>query len=295
MTLPEVPDTLCVATQRVSGIGGVSLLSTWEWCAEDKLWTIRCRISIDVPEDSPVPSTTDWYVRVSSLYPDGIIGFFPAKKNSIKGLFPHQYPSFAPESKPWQSSFLCLDKHLRVLDRVGTFTEPRDWRARLKWTFERAVGWLECAANDDLMREGDHFELPFHQPGQRAKGINTVIVSESSDHLPIWDNAPQCGIFDLNMVSENTGVVQSFCDSDNSIIREISWGTRLTTCPSISVKGLWIQLDELPVIDPWQQPRTWGELRRCSLNTKINNLIKKNNSSNPQWTANYFTPWRSHS
>ena len=262
MNFPEIPNTLCAATQRVLGIDGVNLLGTWEWCTEDKLWTIPCEISVDVPENSPVPHTTHWYVRVSSLYPDGVIGFFPAKKNGIKGLFPHQYPCFVPESKPWQSSFLCLDTHLRALDRLGASTEPRDWYARLKWTFERAIKWLECAANNDLMRTNERFELPFHQPKLRAKSVNTVIVSESSDHLPIWDDAPQCGIVDLSMVTENTGIVQSFHNLDNGIIQEIRWGTWLTACPSTSVKGLWIQLDKLPVIDPWQQPQTWGELRQ---------------------------------
>ena len=275
MAPPKIPDILRMATQRVLGIDGVSDLGTWEWCAEDKLWTIRCKISVDVPEDSPVPCTTDWFVRVSSLYPDGDIGFFPAKTNGISGLFPHQYPSFAPESKPWQSSFLCLHGHLRALDRMGASTEPRDWCARLKWNFERAIKWMECAANNNLMREGEHFELPFHQPEHRAKSVNYVIVSESSDHLSIWDRAPQCGIVDLSMINENTGFVQSFRNLDNSIVRELQWGTGLSTSSYAPAKGMWMQLEKLPVMNPWQQPKTWGELRRCCPNTKIDYLIKK--------------------
>ena len=275
MTLPEVPDILCAATRRVLGIDEVNLLGMWEWCVEDKLWTIQCKISINIPENSPVPSTTNWYIRVSNLYPDGTIHFFPAKKDGIIGLFPHQYPIHVCESKPWQNSFLCLNRSLHTLDRVGASTEPRDWRVRLKWTFERAVKWLERAANNDLIREGERFELPFHQPEPRARCINTVIVSESYDHLSFWGNAPQCGVVDLSIISKNTCIVQSFCNSDNSIIREMQWGTWLTACSSTSVKGLWIQIDKLPVIDPWQQPKDWGELRTCIPNTKINNLIKK--------------------
>lgn len=275
MNSPESFDILCAATQRVQGVDGVSLLGTWEWCAEDKLWTIQCRISVNVPENSPVPSTTDWYVRVSSLYPDGAIDFFPSKKNSIEGLFPHQYPFQVPESKPWQSSFLCLAGHLRVLDRVGASTEPRDWRTRLKWTFERAVEWLKCAANNDLMREGERFELPFHKPEHGKKGVKTVIVSESLSHKPFSGITPKYGVVDLSMISENSGVVQAYRDSENNIIRKLNWGTHLTTYLSTPVKGLWIQLDKLPVVDPWQQPKTWGELRQSCPSIEINNLIKK--------------------
>jgi molybdopterin/thiamine biosynthesis adenylyltransferase len=275
MNSPEAFNILCAATQRVLEVDGVSLLGRWGWCAEDKLWTIRCKISIDVPENSLVPSTTDWYVRVPTLYPDGAIDFFPSKKNSIEGLFPHQYPFQVPESKPWQSSFLCLAGHLRVLDRVGASTEPRDWHTRLKWTFERAVKWLKCAANNDLMREGERFELPFHKPEQGKKGVKTVIVSESLSHQPFSGITPKYGVVDLSMISENSGVVQAYRDSENNIIRRLKWGTHLTSCPSTPVKGLWIQLDKLPVVDPWQQPKIWGELRQSCPNTELNNLIKK--------------------
>lgn len=282
MNSPDVPDILCAATQRVLGIAGVRLWDKWKWCTEDKLWTIQCSISVDVPENSPVPDTTDWYVRVSSLYPDGHIAFFPAKKNSITGLFLHQYPiQILTCTKPWQNSFLCLDSHLRVLDRVGASTEPRDWRTRLKWTFERAVKWLECAANDDLMREGEHFELPFHQPKPIKKGLHTVIVSENLNHQTSSANAPEYGVVDLSMIPGNYGIVQAYRDSDKNILRELNWGTHLSTCPSETAKGLWIQLNELPVVDPWQQPRTWGDLRKSCPRTELNDLIKQAIRLNP--------------
>ena len=141
MKQSSVPCTLTEATQRVRGIGGICLLDEWEWCSEERLWALHCRITVEVPQNSPVPASTDWYVLVSNLYPDGSIQFFPAKEGGLKGLFPHQYPTSVSKSKPWTGDFLCLDGHLLALDRIGVASGPRDWRRRLKWTFERAIEW----------------------------------------------------------------------------------------------------------------------------------------------------------
>lgn len=272
---PSVPPTLSGATERVRGIEGVCLLGTWGWCTEERLWALHCKITIDVPQDCSVPVVTDWYVLVSHLYPDGNIQFFPAKKNGLKGLFPHQYPTSVSESKPWTGDFLCLEGHLHALDRLGVSTGPRDWRRRLKWTFERAIKWLQRAAHDDLVRKGDHFELPLHQPKPKKNAVNIIIVSEGSENLPDWENTPAHGFLDFRQVSNKSFAVHAYRDPKKQIIREVGWGTQWANSPIMRSYGIWVRLDDLPVIPPWQQPQTWGELCRDRLDRKLNGAIKK--------------------
>ena len=272
---PLVPYTLSAATKIVQDTEGVCLLGTWEWCTEEQLWVLHCKITIDVPQDCPVRAATDWYVLVSHLYPDGPVRFFPAKKNGLKGLFPHQYPISVSESKPWTGDFLCLDGHLHALDRLGGSTGPCDWRSRLKWVFERAIEWLQRAARDDLVREGDHFELPFHQPKPNENAVDVVVVSEGSENLPDWEDTSTCGFLDLRQVGNKSFAVHAYRDPNKQIVREVRWGTQWENSPIRPSCGIWVRLDVLPIIPPWQQPKTWGELRRACPNRGLNGPIKK--------------------
>lgn len=276
--LPSLPYTLREATEKLKCINGVSIAGAWQWCTENSLWAIHCTLTIDVPLGSKVPRTTDWYVLVSHLYPDGSIRFVSAKSNGLTGIFPHHYhdPALISESKPWSDNYLCLETYYFTLDRIGTTIEPRDWHSRLQWRFERALVWLQRASINDLFREGDQFELPLHQPKSNPDQINRILVSEGAENLLDWDNIIAYGFLDFKKYeNSNSCVVHAFRCPNQQIVRELSWGVQWENCQIFKSCGIWIRLDKLPVIDPWQQPKSWGELRNFCSGTELNGMIKK--------------------
>lgn len=74
----------------------------------------------------------------------------------------------------------------------------------------------------------------------------------------------------------------------NESIHSPKWGTIISELPKYPLNGLWIKLNEIPVIQPWQAPHTWGELQQTLLRQDIDllKIIQK--------TAKYFRDGKPH-
>ena len=267
---PAVPLTLRAALPPVHELEGVELTSSWAWHGDVGYWALRCTLQPSGLERSgPVPQETVWYVVASSTYPEGPVRFCPAKDGGIEATYPHMlFNDEGQGDAPWRSCWICLDTRVRALGRFGSSDEPSGYRARLSWRFERALHWLELASRGELTKKGEPFELPVLP----VKKGTTVVFDESPEDLPAWGEAPRCGRADLGFVRRKPDVaaITNFESPSGEPVSETQWGHRLSGLETCKVPGVWIRLDEVPFVAPWQAPETWRELREVCRSQDIN-------------------------
>ncbi len=267
---------LRIARRVLEGLAGVRILEDWRWEPSHERWLLRCRLFPDMVESPFVSRETDWFVLVESIYPWGEIGFYPAKENSLLATFPHQeYNGVGPVGRPWRDGKLCLSTDVRVLGRLGSDDEPIAAAERLRWHVERALGWLECASRGELVLSGEPFELPQFplSPDQPL----TVAFAEDVDSFETWHaRDEQIGKLELVAVSANAYVATCFRTIHGAKIFVPRWGTQLAHTRRDIYQGIWLRCPDVPVLEPWQAPMTWGELRRvgCSQGWNLDALLK---------------------
>jgi molybdopterin/thiamine biosynthesis adenylyltransferase len=231
------------------------------WREDVSQWVLRCEICIESSNHKLVPKVTEWYVLASSEYPWGHIEFFPSEQNGLNHTFPHQ--SFNSQGKhlfPWRNGNLCLNTGLRALERHDHDIEPYDVHWRLYWRFERAIQWLDAASKEALALPGEHFELPSF-PG---KSSTTVVFTEGIESLLQWQKIPNSiGLLDLFLLDQrsNTIFIKAFKSTFGQDLLVPNWGKAMTEMTNERVTGIWVRLNQVPVLEPWQTPSNWKELR----------------------------------
>jgi len=219
-----------------------------------------------VAPSSLVPGSTDWFVRASSAYPLGPLKFSPAKKGGLVLTFQHQsFNGLGSNELPWRTGSLCLDTPARVLGRRAFDIEPYQPEKRLRWHVLRALRWLEAASCGELALADDPFELAEFPLDQTF--LLSVAFSESHESFLKWKETSQrVGIAELYDFDAkwNTYVVKSFHALDGRRLFMPEWGPSITNSSTAISRGYWWRLKGPPVIDPWQAPTSWGELRTAS-------------------------------
>jgi molybdopterin/thiamine biosynthesis adenylyltransferase len=228
-----------------------------------KLWAIKFSLKRDA-ESHVIGRSTRWFALVGERYPFSEIAIHPAAEGGITVTFPHQSRNTpSRERRNWRGGKLCLDSPFGGERRLSLVRDPvGDSESRLRWHIERALVWLNHAANEQLLAMGDPFELPAHShASSRAWLQQRVVHDETTLTFDAW-NGRQCshGFVELGLASEISnmiGVVR-FEDENHSAIR--GWaGRELEKCKDIS--GFWWLWPKPVVHSPWQAPETWGELR----------------------------------
>lgn len=245
----------------------VTLLRDWAWAAEVGRWILHSRLSPDIAPEGPIPATTDWHVLVDPAYPWGSIRFHPSKVGGIVRTFPHQ--SFNGEGRkdvPWRDGRICLDTTVRMLGRHGYDIEPYGVHERLRWRFRRALDWLAAASRGELILRGEPFELPDFPVS--ASSI-TAVFCEGTDTFSVWQNAEEyAGLVELVPFARGKGLrlVRRFLAGDGREVLAPRWGVAIQNASAVPLVGVWMRINEVPILQPWQVPSTWEELRQaCSL------------------------------
>ncbi len=246
----------------VEGLSEVEILEDVKWDPLIKKWVLLCRLSPNFQSNGSVPLSTDWYVHIEDSYPWGMIRFYPAKTDGLKGTFPHQnYNGEGKKEAPWTTGNLCLDTSYSNLRHLGLDSEPFDLQERLVWHFERAINWLMDANEGNLVNPGDPFELPDFN-----KGLNTIAFCESPETFLQWqDSKKTYGLAELVFFKKEEPYVMvptKFATVTGEVIYNPAWGAGIpgTGSNSDSVLAGWVLLNDVPIIPPWQAPMTWGEL-----------------------------------
>jgi hypothetical protein len=274
----KVPSTDLLAARRaLEGLPSVTLLDDWEWNTEVGKWVLHCQISIGIKSNELIPESSDWYVLVDQNYPFGDIKFHPAKVNGIDQTFPHQNNNTDWDKRvPWRSGDICLSTGLYILKRHNQQDlEPHEPHSRLYWYCQRAGQWLEAASQNSLALPNEPFELP-HFPLMSG---TTVCFSEDVASFKCWETIPdKCGSVSLTYLSKYPDIlfVKAFQSYRGEDLLVPTWGKLMNAIKESSVKGIWLRMDSIPILKPWQAPTTWGELRRVcrEQSVEIDNLLE---------------------
>ncbi len=254
---------LLTARRALDDLKGVTLLNDWRWDPSAARWVLHYRLTPGGFTDGPIPASTEWYVLVEHSYPWGSIKFFPAKDGGIIQTFPHQsYNRVGVDSVPWREGDICLTNNVRVLERHDFDDEPYEVPTRLRWHFARALTWLQSAAQNSLVLHGEPFELPQFPLGEPI----TVAFCENAETFSLWQRSEQkTGLVDLLGVNDGgrTFFTKRFRSLDGKEVLKSNWGTALSSQTQEPLTGIWLRLNKLPVLPPWQAPMTWQELQEA--------------------------------
>lgn len=272
----EPSEQLLVARRAVDGMSEVTILKDLAWNEILKKWVFHCRLSI-LSSGNLVPPKTDWFVLIDDGYPNGSISFYPALENGISFTFQHQrYNGLSINQNLWRQGNICLTLGVMALERVSYEDEPFEYHKRLKWHFDRALLWLEAAAKGELTLPGEPFELPDFP--NYTKYYDLILgFSEDAFSFQTWQTLDtRIGFVEIGAITENALFVMVFKDANGKPIYSPSWGTILSSSDK-AFEGIWVLLDKVPILEPWQAPNTWGELRQIfkEQDKSLDHLLKQ--------------------
>jgi hypothetical protein len=246
-----------------------------------KRWVVRLLLRRDVGAEF-IGVATLWCVLLDDSYPFGRVSFCPAAEGGLTATFPHQLRN-APnrDRRAWRDGRLCLDMPLGGERRVVVVRDPvGDADQRLRWHAERALEWLDRAANNQLVAAGDPFELP-DRPHTTARGWvrERVIHDECATSLAAWDGrAGSFGTARFGALKDigNVLAIKSFEDQRSDVVRVWS-GRELGDLPQERrMTGFWWLWPQPVVVRPWQAPGTWRDLRQIAkaMNIDVDAMLR---------------------
>jgi len=265
MWMREIPHVLIMAQLSLETLDGFSFLQTFRWHEQKKKWTLRFRISLpELNRDSDF-FASDWYLTVDDFYPLGSIDIYPAKDKGIIGTFPHQsYNHEGEPSLPWRTGKICVNTQAKVIGRHGYDVEPYSVEDRLLWNCQRAIEWVRSASKGELLLPDEPFELPLLPPD--CKALLTFHYSEGSIGASTWSNShfssglARC--FNLR-TNESMWFFEMLTGPNHEYVLEVPWGQYVNHLRGKSWDGLWLRVNDIPLVKPFRFPATWGELTRA--------------------------------
>lgn len=270
-------EDLLAARRRLEELNCITLLEDLSWNSLVNKWIIHCLIEIDSSDIKLVGNKTEWFVFIDDSYPLGEIKFYPSKQNGITLTFPHQsYNCEGNKNHPWRDGDLCLNTDVSLFRRLGKDIEPLDKERRLHWHFKRFISWLEYASKEELLLEGDYFELP----PTPINIMGSVAFCENDRNYIFWkNNYFQYGYLNLIKLDNDnkTLLIDKFLTFQEVLIFKYNWGEYVDNYENEHIKGAWVLLNEIPILKPWHIPSTWGELVSVCYEQSIDllNIIKQ--------------------
>lgn len=246
------------ARRALDSLSQVKIMDDWRFDNELKVWFLHLEISIDY-KTPYFPQVSQWYIVAESEYPKGKIKVYPDVENSMNVTLYHQSSNAKVEKNGlWRKGALCLE-----INTIPAFqSEPHNVDERLLYHVKRAINWLELAAKDKLVSEDEPFELPDFT----LSNILEMQFAFSEDVVTFmqWEST-ECryGIAELDVYKSKPFVyyVKLFKSLDDNIEHYTQWGKQLSkTNISPPISALWIFLNQLPAINKWQAPETFGDL-----------------------------------
>lgn len=254
-----VPEPLASALATIPADPRFELVDGWT----DRgggVWSFRFRAALSVPASEHIDEWSGWHLVASPCGVGFEIDVFPDVEEGIKATFPHQsYNAPPPEGVAWRTGNPCLERPTATFRREGWSGEPADLDRRIDWYIGRLLTWIDAAASDRLVEEGDPIELPV-LPSTIA-GV-TIGFWEDRAGLEWWRSAAvPWGFASLANVpgSIGTAAIADFMDPSRASIRRPSWGPGLPVTPG-QVDAVWFVMPILVIGAPWRLPATWEQL-----------------------------------
>ena len=249
----------------------------------EECWWIELELS-HASRPPHLPDRTRWCLTIEDPYPYGEIQMNPSKEGGISATFPHQAANdVGTAGVPWRNGNPCIAHPTQALGRLGELP-PRDPEERLCWTVRRTLDWLDHAARGELLVAGQPFELPSYGGGLRAPGLQ-VVVQEAPSSLHRWGQTePREGLFDAVVCDRGPRrlvVVLGFRDLAGREIWRLPDLALRGVRGHTMVRGFWARLEGPPTLEPWQAPRTWGELA-AAMGTSGDDLVARFGGIHPE-------------
>lgn len=181
---------------------------------------------------------------------DRDIGIYPDAYEGIVATFPHQnFNSDPVEGQPWRTGKPCLERPASVFQRDNWAGEPRDLLERLIWHIGRLLSWIDAAAQNELMVDGDPLELPIHPSVDMASLIG---FHETTEDFERWISSNQhWGFATISDIpgARATAVVSDFMDPQRRSIKKPSWSIAIPV-EAHRADAVWLILPYLIVFEP---------------------------------------------
>lgn len=265
-----VPEILRSARRYIENYDWIRLIDDWQKDAEKNFWYLHLAITVNV--DTPLfPPVSEWYFIADEYFPDSEVKVFPAVENSIQTTLYHQAKNNRISSNGlWRMGDICIRENtLKEFSQMPYGTEEL-----LIASIIRTRQWLEAAASNLLVKEGDRFELPSFLPCNSK----SFIFKENSESFAIWTNV-KYNIGTVNLCEHKINEYlffrpTIFYDKTGNYVFHMDWGNYFTKYnnPVKSHLGIWILLNKIPVIKDWQTPSTFSELCEITNDNQINLL-----------------------
>lgn len=251
----------------------VELITDLAWDEEDSVWYFSIQVHHD-SDGKNIPKETIWYVTFQDDFPNGNVKIFPSVNGGIIDTFYHQSNNgIIAKNGLWREGDICLKDPLESVADVNS--EPYDAVERIRWNIIRLLEWIDKAENDSLISESDNFELPHVV---RANSTH-IIFNEDCVSFMQWEDAgATSGTFKMYYKGNSQYFVDSFWDMKGNLCVRNAWGGYVDKNDKNVHKGIWIILNQIPVINRWQAPNTIAELKEALgilHNTDIMRLLDK--------------------
>lgn len=268
----QIPADLSTGRRSLDTIPHVAILKEFEWDEQSKKWILHIRLSPqNLIVNDFVPSESEWYVSVDVQYPFGDIDFYPSKENGIIATFPHQAFNREGHASLWREGKICLSDSFSIFEDKFLSTEPFSSEDRLHWHVERSLGWLENASRRTLLKPGDFLELPSFP--SRSDSYSLIAFDGSKEIFERWKAVEQnFGLFDFHRLPADNSVIiprRFYGVRGKAPLVCSEFGSYLSGHRVSEDRGLWIRIESLPVVPPWQAPITWGDLETSLRGQKI--------------------------
>ncbi|WP_298836042.1 ThiF family adenylyltransferase [Clostridium sp.] len=260
----DIPSALLSARRVLDGIQEYTLLNDLRWEPIQKKWYLK--FSITIEEAIKIDKVTYWVVTLDSIYPKGCIDVFSDAKKGICNTYPHQSNNgLVAENGIWKSGKLCLDE-----PKFSTVPNLQNNEFKLEWFILRTVQWIEKANHSELLYNGDWFELPQYNITLPM----TIAYDEDEVSSMIWESHDATyGYVHLKKINDNAVYsVILYQDLARHTVYQPIWGDYISKTKSEPsyVTGVWVLMNQLLVINNWQAPNTFGELKIAFQNQNMN-------------------------
>lgn len=258
----QVPRELQAAFTLINNDPRMRTNNAWMLSA-DKRWSLKFTADLSVPCSRFMPDNSVWHLV---LWQEGTqirIELYPDKSEGISATFQHQNYNFSDAStREWTSGNPCLENTPAAFGRNLWGQEPEALLDRISWRLSRLLFWIDAAAQENLATTGDAVELPAF-PNQLP--FTVIGFSEETDDLPFWaSKTGEWGFASSTGLpgARGTRFLREFFDKKGNLIRATKWSPFMRK-GARTTDAVWSVLPTLPVLAPWQAPRTWQELSHC--------------------------------
>jgi hypothetical protein len=260
----QVPPALAAALEELPEDARFDLIEGWRPRANGA-WSFHFSARLSLPKSDFMPAVTQWHLLASPGAGRSKLHVYPDATAGIAGTFPHQDYNAPPDGdEPWRKGKPCLERPAQAFLRRGWAGEPEELREHIVWTIGRLLTWIDAAAADELLAEGDPLELPAFP---KIDDVHLLGFQEGEGNFQFWSTQDiKWGFATLGSLrgAVDTSVILDFMDPYFKSIRQIDWSSAIRVAQG-RVDAVWITVPQLPFARPWQSLSTWKEFSEwCS-------------------------------